>query len=63
MRLNTKVIHAEWIQEEGLCIYHDQSSKTNANIDLGQVTLENGGRLLKDTCDVLINGSGVVNNW
>lgn len=30
---------------------------------IGIVTLEKGGETFTDSCDVLINGSGVVNNW
>ena len=50
VRLNTEVLHAEWREYEGLW----------------NVTLRNTGsgkEMWTDTCNVLINGSGVLSKW
>ncbi|ODV91437.1 hypothetical protein CANCADRAFT_70909 [Tortispora caseinolytica NRRL Y-17796] len=46
-KVNHAVERCEWNAEEGK--WH--------------VTINNDGRIITDTCDVLINGSGVLNKW
>lgn len=47
VQLNSRVISAEWNEHEGK--YH--------------VQVENFEGIKQDWCHVLINGSGVLNNW
>lgn len=71
MQLNSRVVAAKWVEDQGICEYTPGKiclvkkcpirHKLTGEID--EVEIDSDGKIMKDWCHVLVNGTGFLNNW